>query len=226
MAKQVTGTAKNLHYAYSFGAAIVIIGALFKINHIQFGFITGGVVLGLGLGVEAFIFVLAALFDVPKEEYQWEKAYPELEGGVAKTKSAQVDIDKKMEAALSAKLDNLLAEAKIDVQLFNNLKVGLDNFASNIADMNKVTDAVKSTQAYADQLNTAASHIESLNALYNIQLEHGKHQADLSKNLIENLKGVNSGSEALVNDMTSLSSNMKDLSKVYGGMLSAMRTKD
>ena len=35
MAKQVTGTAKNLHYAYSFGAAIVIIGALFKINHIQ-----------------------------------------------------------------------------------------------------------------------------------------------------------------------------------------------
>lgn len=228
MAKQVTGTAKFLHRAYSIGAAVVIIGALFKITHFEIWFLTGNVVLAMGLVTEAIIFTLAAFLDVPNQEYEWEKAYPELEsGGVAKARPAQKELlDDKIDSALSTKLDRLLADAKIDVQLFNSLKSGLDNFASNIADMHKVTDAVKSTQAYTDQLTTAANHMQSLNVMYNLQLEHGKDHADMTKALVDNLKNVQSESENLVKDFSNLSNNMKDLNKVYGGMLSAMRNKE
>ncbi len=227
MSKKVTGLAKSLHLAYSLGAAVVIIGALFKITHFELGPLTGNVVLAIGLLTEAVIFTLAAFLDIPNEEYAWEKVYPELkENGVQKARPVQKELDDKIDSALSSKLDKLLAEAKIDVNLLNNLKTGLDDFSRNIADIHKVTEAIKSTQSYTDQLTTAASHMESLNALYNIQLQHGKDHSDTTKNLVDNLKSAGTESENLVKDFSSLSTNIKELNKVYGGMLSAMRTKD
>jgi len=58
---------------YGIGAAVVIIGALFKILHI-----TGAdLMLMLGLSVEAGIFFLSA-FEPPHQEPDWSKVYPEL----------------------------------------------------------------------------------------------------------------------------------------------------
>ncbi|MDR1810887.1 MAG: gliding motility protein GldL [Prevotella sp.] len=59
--------------AYSFGASIVIIGALFKINHYDYG----SEILFIGLITEAIIFALSA-FDRPMKEYKWEDVYPVL----------------------------------------------------------------------------------------------------------------------------------------------------
>ena len=39
-----------MHMLFALGVAVVIIGALFKILHLEIGPITGGLVLGLGLG--------------------------------------------------------------------------------------------------------------------------------------------------------------------------------
>ena len=47
---------KAMNFAYGMGAAVVIIGALFKITHIEFGFITGNLMLTIGLVTEALIF--------------------------------------------------------------------------------------------------------------------------------------------------------------------------
>ena len=49
-----------LNYAYSWGAAIVILGALFKLTHLP----GGNIMLFLGMGTEALVFFLAA-FDRP-----------------------------------------------------------------------------------------------------------------------------------------------------------------
>jgi gliding motility-associated protein GldL len=50
-----------MHMLFGLGGAVVIIGALFKILHLEIGPITGGLVLGLGLGTEALIFTVSAL---------------------------------------------------------------------------------------------------------------------------------------------------------------------
>lgn len=60
------------HIVYSLGAAIVILGALFKLNHYPYG----NTVILIGLGTEAFIFILSA-FDTPSKEYPWEEVFPE-----------------------------------------------------------------------------------------------------------------------------------------------------
>lgn len=62
------------NYAYSLGASVVILGALFKLLHVP----GADFMLILGMGTEAAIFALSA-FDEPAKDYKWEKVYPELD---------------------------------------------------------------------------------------------------------------------------------------------------
>ncbi len=61
------------NFAYSIGAAIVILGALFKILHMP----AGNLLLSVGMGTEVLMFVLTA-FDKPEKEYHWEEVFPVL----------------------------------------------------------------------------------------------------------------------------------------------------
>ena len=61
----------------------------------------------------------------------------------------------------------------------------------------------------------AATHLESLNSLYKVQLESSAKQAEANAAIADNAK-------ALEEQMKSLSSNLSSLNGVYGGMLSAM----
>ena len=61
-----------LNYAYSWGAAVVILGALFKLTHLP----GGNLMLFLGMGTEAIVFFLAA-FDRPFDKNEIGKALPD-----------------------------------------------------------------------------------------------------------------------------------------------------
>lgn len=61
------------NFAYSIGAAIVILGALFKILHLP----GGNFLLSLGMGTEVFMFILTA-FDRPEESFDWSLVFPQL----------------------------------------------------------------------------------------------------------------------------------------------------
>jgi len=76
---------KVSNFAYGMGAAVVILGALFKITHIELGPLTGNLMLTIGLIVEALIFALSA-FEPVDNELDWSLVYPELAGGDAKKK--------------------------------------------------------------------------------------------------------------------------------------------
>jgi len=213
-----------LNMVYSLGASIVILGALFKINHWAIGPLDGSAILAIGLISEALIFIIFA-FDPPKGEYEWERAYPELTDGStavkATKKNALATTD--TEVSLSNKLDKMLADAKLDSSLMSRLRDGIDNFSHAVADINKTVDASSATQAYGDQLALAANHMEGLNALYQVQLDNGKKQVELNKKFINEMEKSASGSEQFMEEMNKLTSNVNNLNKVYGGMLTAMR---
>ncbi len=61
---------QKLGAAYSLGASVVIVGAMFKILHLP----GAGQMLGVGMSVEAFLFALG-VFDQPHKDYDWEKVY-------------------------------------------------------------------------------------------------------------------------------------------------------
>lgn len=216
----------TLNFIYSVGASIVILGALFKLNHWHIGPLTGTVVLAIGLITEAIIFLIFA-FDTPKEEsnYAWENVYPELLDANAPVKPRKVAAieTSELDVTLSEKLDKMLADAKLDVSLFERLKTGIDKFSNSVDQINSAVDVSSATSKYNDQLTLAASHLESMNALYSLQLEHGKAQSEMSKKYVEDIQKSAAHSEKFNEELSGLTANLNNLNRVYGGMLSAMK---
>ncbi len=211
---QSKSTKKLFNMAYGLGASVVIIGALFKILHWEFGPLTGGLLLAVGLITEALIFAISA-FEPVDDEYDWSLVYPELAGGMTSGKSNEAAEAKEAEGLLSRKLDELLKEANIDANLMESLGDSIRNFEGAAKGIAPTVDAMESTKKYSDEMVEAASQMESLNSLYKVQLESASKQASVNEEVVQN-------ASALKDQMESLASNLSSLNGVYGGMLTAM----
>jgi gliding motility-associated protein GldL len=204
---------KTMNFAYGMGAAVVIIGALFKLMHWP----GASIMLIVGLGTEALIFGLSA-FDPVDKELDWSLVYPELAGGEAKAKDKKQEDPKDAQGLLSQKLDNMLKEAKIDGELMASLGNSIKNFEGAAKAISPTVDSVASTKKYAEEMTRAASQLETLNGLYQVQLQSAERNAQINNEVAENnLK--------LKDQMQSLTSNLSSLNNVYGGMLSAMSNR-
>lgn len=235
MARGIFSTKEGIYnFIYSIGAAIVILGALFKITHWSFGPLTGNLTLAIGLITEAIIFVIFA-FDPPKSEesYAWENVYPELLDKHASPnplhsniegRNNQMEAFAKLENSLSDKLDKMLEEAKLDVGLFERLRTGIDKFSSSVDQINQTVDVSASTHRYNDQLNKAAEHMESMNQLYAMQIANSEKQSEYNKKYIADLEKSAQQSEKFNEELNGLTSNLNNLNRVYGGMLTAMKS--
>jgi len=212
---QSKSTKKLFNMAYGLGASIVIIGALFKILHWEFGPLTGGLLLAVGLITEALIFAISA-FEPIDDEYDWSLVYPELSGGELSNRKANESIElKDAESSLSKKLDDLLKEAGVDASLMESLGSSIRNFEGAAKGIAPTVDAMESTKKYSDEMVQAAAQMESLNSLYKVQLDSASRQASINEEVVQN-------SSALKDQMESLATNLSSLNGVYGGMLSAM----
>jgi len=202
-----------MNFAYGMGAAVVIIGALFKIQH----WTGASAMLIIGLSVEALIFGLSA-FDPVDKELDWSLVYPELAGGEAKERGKKAEDPKEAQGLLSQKLDAMLKEAKIDGQLMESLGNSIKNFEGAAKSISPTVDAMAGQKKYAEEMTKAAANMETLNGLYQVQLQSAERNAQINNEVAENnLK--------LKDQMQSLTSNLSTLNNVYGGMLSAMSNK-
>ena len=207
MAQKGKITVTNM--VYGLGAAIVIVGALFKIQHWPFG----SEILTLGMIVEALVFTYSA-FEKVKGDLDWSLVYPELAGGESKGKNKK-QTPKDAEAQLSKKLDELLKEAKIDGELMASLGDSIKNFEGAAKNLNPTVDSMAATKKYGEELSLAAAQMESLNSLYKVQLDSINRQASINEEAVEN-------ATKLKEQMQSLASNLSSLNGLYGGMLSAI----
>jgi gliding motility-associated protein GldL len=208
---------KAMNFAYGMGAAVVIVGALFKITHFEIGPLTGTVMLSVGLVTEALIFALSA-FEPVEEELDWTLVYPELANGQARERKAKPESATDAQGLLSQKLDTLLKEAKIDGELMSSLGNSIKNFESAAKGIAPTVDSIAGQKKYSDELTLAATQMESLNGLYKVQLESASRNAEANKEIAEN-------ATKLKEQMASMTANIASLNSVYGGMLSAMSNK-
>ncbi|QYJ69486.1 type IX secretion system motor protein PorL/GldL [Flavobacterium litorale] len=204
---------KVMNFAYGMGAAVVIIGALFKLMHWP----GASTMLIVGLGTEALIFGLSA-FDPVDKELDWSLVYPELAGGDTRKKDAKKETPEDAQGLLSKKLDNMLKEAKIDGQLMASLGASIKNFESAAKGISPTVDSISSQKKYSEEMSMAAAQMESLNSLYKIQLESAARNAEANKEIADN-------TAKLQQEMQSMTKNIASLNNVYGGMLSAMGNK-
>ena len=197
-----------MHMLFGLGGAVVIIGALFKILHLEIGPITGGLVLGLGLGTEALIFTVSALNtgEIKEEHEDFAK---KVKGQGSSSGSGGG------EQGLSAKIDQMLQEAKLDVNLMNKLASSIKNLEASAQALSPAAEAISSSEGYSQQLELASDKMNQLNQLYSKQISSAGNNDTYSKQVGEN-------ADLLKQQMEVLSSNLAALNKVYDGMLNAM----
>ncbi len=202
---------KGMNMVYGLGAAVVIIGALFKIMHWPYG----DLMLIIGLVTEAGVFVVSAFEPVDKE-LDWSKVYPELAGGESYDSVEEEVKDEK--GLLSQKLDEMLKEARIDSSLMQSLGESIKSFEGAAKNLQPTTDSLNSQKKYSEELSQAAAQMETLNNLYKTQVESASRQAEVNQAVADN-------ASALKEQMESLTKNLNSLNGVYGGMLNAMKPK-
>lgn len=187
---------------YGWGAAVVIVGALFKINHWP-----GAVpMLIIGMGTESIIFFLSA-FEPLHVEWDWSLVYPELAGmhdqeeeeqkiggGHAAQLAGGVSSD-----PLTQQLDKMLEDAKIGPELIDRLGQGMQNLADSATSLNNMSTAVAATDKFVSGMDNAASAADELSQAYRRTTESMNSDINLSAGYSESLKDATAAVSTLSN---------------------------
>jgi gliding motility-associated protein GldL len=198
---------------YGIGAAVVILGALFKIMHWP----GAGPMLVVGLLTEAVIFFFSA-FEPLHEDPKWELVYPELALAHDEDFDLHAYLDEKGESGLShhggggggsvtgitEKFDSLLEEAKIDAELLNRLGDGIRTLSENAEGLKAVSGAAAATDSYVSSLESASTKVATLSETYD--------------RASESLLGLTSGAEegaSFGEQLQKVSTNLSALNNVY-----------
>lgn len=256
-------------YLYGWGAAVVMVGAYFKLTHIP----GADFMLALGLGIEAIIFFMSA-FEPQHVEYAWDNVFVELEedwDGQTRTQFATTGGGKGAPtSAEDAMLSKMFEKMNVSEETFQKIGKGLDKLAQNAGQMADISNAMAATTNYANAMDRAtksisdfssayvetnqklsdslgkldfsaldantikkvASSMQSLNSIYELQLQGAEQTSAASKKLTEtmnqymdNLTASSQNAGQLNQQLTQLSQRLSALNNVYGGMLSAMNIK-
>lgn len=191
---------------YGWGAAVVILGALFKIEHLP----GASYMLMAGLGLEAIIFFFSA-FEKQHVEPDWSLVYPELahmEDPAVKRPAQQ--------------LDDALERAKIDNELVESLNEGLRSFGESAKQLNETIAAASGISEYNSQIQEGVKNMNALNSLYELQLQASNQQMEATNLFLQNLQSSVEDSRRFQEQVSSLAENLEQLNKVYANMLNAM----
>lgn len=205
MSKEITGFRPGskkwkafMAKLYGLGGAVVILGALFKIQHYP----GADIMLILGLGTETIIFIFSA-FEPLHEDPDWSLVYPELAEDYD-GEGASHSGGHRGGSTLSAtqELDLMLEQAKIGPELIESLGKGMQNLSDTAANMNNLGNVAGATNEFVDNVKLAAVKVGDLSESYQNAAEAltglSVSNAD-GATYAENLKKVNDNLEALNN---------------------------
>jgi gliding motility-associated protein GldL len=214
---------KSMGVVYGWGAAIVLVGALFKIEHLP----GATIMLFIGLLVEALIFFLSA-FEPPHEEVDWSLVYPELAG------VEEFEIDKKSavgtkKSALE-KFDALIENAEITPELFEKLGSGLKNMSNTAEKLQDVSDASVATNNYVANFEKASQKVNQFADVYGDSASRLNQSADqLARTYSESAEMVGSSGRTLADSYVKMTESLNteysktgESGKSYGEQLEAM----
>ena len=233
----------------SLAAAVVIVGALFKLEHWD----GADTMLIFGLGTEALVF---GIYGVLYLKYPAIKDHP-----------YEAPVKQKDNPALKT-MEKMLADADITPANLGRLSAGFQKLGTTVEKMGEISDVVKATgdytrktkeaaqaldavkTAYADVASSATSfnnasegakifhtqiqsltkNLSSLNTIYEVELKESNNHL---KSLNQFYGKLNEASSAMNNtaadavkakeQIAALANNLDSLNKIYGNMIRAMQ---
>lgn len=200
-----------LNYLYSWGAAVVILGALFKLTHIK----GANLMLFIGMGTEVLVFFISG-FERPyipgQEDEDDEDEAPRLRGNIIINGSA---------AGVPAQAPVQTVQAPVaasDSQSVSTLNVnGVENITQDyIARVHDLTLKMEQMCRHSEKMEQSSEEIEqlsrnliSINTFYEMHLKSASTQ-------MENIEKVNEQTRQMV-------AQIEELNRVYARMVEAMK---
>ncbi len=205
---------------YGLGASVVIVGALFKIQHWP----AAGFMLTLGLITEAVIFFFSAFEPLREEkEYDWELVYPELadipdmdEHGLTSGGRSQHGVTGGgAGSAALAKFDEMLEKAEITPDLFQKLGVGMKKLGESTANMNAMGDVSAASVKYMGTINNANESLNKLTDSYHATTKAINETGSTYRNMADSFSGIEAGGKSYQQQLEVLNKNLSALNAVY-----------
>ncbi|MBC7409143.1 MAG: gliding motility protein GldL [Arcicella sp.] len=218
---------KIVNVIASFAAAVVIFGALAKILHWN----NANEWLMLGMLTEVGIFIMYGVLYLTMKssaDYNWERVYPEL------SKDFAGELPKRSNTStsgtgLTAKMDEMLANAKVTPDIFDNLGKGMKSLTDTVSKIGNITDATIATNDYAKNVRIAAGTMTEMNKSYGVTMNAMGEMANASQDakeyrvqfqkVTQNMGALNAVYELELQDTNK---HLKAMNSFYGNLTTAM----
>jgi len=221
---QSSGWKNFMAKLYGLGASVVIIGALFKIQHWAFA----GTMLTIGLFTEAIIFFFSA-FEPLHEEVDWTLVYPELAGipdeetGMLQTGTGRyqggigvgVGVGVGAGSVALAKFDEMLEKSEITPDLFQKLGIGMKKLGESTANITAMGDVSAASTKYMGTINAANDSLGRLTDTYQSTARVIEDTQSGYRNLAESFSVIETGGKSYQQQLETLNRNLSALNAVY-----------
>ena len=185
---------------YGWGASVVILGALFKINH----YMGADYMLIAGLCTESTIFFFSA-FEPPHVDPDWSLVYPQLAGldhpGPGEPGAEDTGVQE---------LDKMLEKAKIGPELIESLGAGLRSLTDTTSKLSDVSNAVVANDKFVSTMKTATDSVSVLNESYKKTAKTLDQNLSASEEQLANVNSVSKSASTLSHAYTQASESIKD----------------
>jgi gliding motility-associated protein GldL len=218
---QSSGWKNFIAKLYGLGASVVIIGALFKIQHWHLA----GLMLTIGLITEAVIFFFSA-FEPLHEEVDWSLVYPEL-AGIQDEEASELGARGKNYGAVSggggggagsvalAKFDEMLEKAEITPDLFQKLGGGMKKLSEATSNMNAMGDVSAASSKYMNTINVANDSLGKLSDSYQATSRVINETGSTYRSLADSFSVIETGGKSYQQQLEVLNKNLSALNAVY-----------
>ena len=226
-------TWKNImKYVYGLGAAVVIMGALFKIMHWP----GASEMLIVGLSTEALIFIMSVMEPIHLDA-DWSRVFPELantegEGTEELDQVGLYDLIKSGDDEPGSQADKLaekLSDAGIDNQLIGKLKDGMSNLAENASSLGSMSSATGATGEYVSSLQNASAKLNELSDEYAASASaiaaiagEGNNFGPEMEKLSSNISALNNTYELQLKSSSEYLSSMSNMTELQESIKSVM----
>ncbi len=224
-----------LNFCYSWGASVVIIGALFKLLHLPYA----NQILFVAMITEAAVFFISA-FERPNDEYHWEDVFPVLKsknpldrpdfskgseanggngiqvGGVVMNMGNDISSNTSAVSGAAAAASLGLNVTEEDTRNLSDSIKKLSGAAEQISKMAELTEA---TQKYLEQLSSMSEQMEKFSQVTNSLTSASDTLLNAYQHISDNSDGISQNSKGYVQQMEALNQNISGLNAVYEAQL-------
>lgn len=223
-----------LNFLYSWGASIVILGALFKLLHLPYA----NQILFVAMITESIVFFISA-FEHPTKEYHWEDVFPVLNSKnpmdrpdftgkpIADMINSEANVEDDENGVVmnptmapggrktAANGLNIAGSLDVSEEDTKNLSESIKKLSGAAEQISKMAELTEATQNYLQQLSGMSTQMERFSQVTNSLTDVSGTLLDSYRSITDNSDGINQNSRGYVQQMELLNRNVSGLNSIY-----------